>query len=161
MLRGVNTRPGRYSGGAKVAVFLLWILLFFSQLGLHFAVHKQGSRHSFQFVRSPPPRKVWFSGAANSFHAPSSSPHLAGNEGDEKRIVHTCFEMLNDFSELGLGGATTTLELSVPFTHLLCFRVQLLCQPIFAGSHTSLLLSVMGIKRASNNVTMNVIVMNR
>nr|KJB50370.1 hypothetical protein B456_008G167000 [Gossypium raimondii] len=89
MLRGVNTRPGRYSGGAKVAVFFLWIMLFFSQLGLHFAVHKQGSRHSFQFIRSPPPRKVWFSGAANSFHAPSSSPHLPGNEGDEKRIVHT------------------------------------------------------------------------
>ncbi|KAK8582984.1 hypothetical protein V6N13_069750 [Hibiscus sabdariffa] len=63
------------------AVFFLWVILFFSQLGLHFGVHEE--------TRSSKAR-VDFDGAATaSFHAPpSSSPQFAGNE-DDKRIVHT------------------------------------------------------------------------
>ncbi|KAK8497282.1 hypothetical protein V6N13_029676 [Hibiscus sabdariffa] len=74
---------------SRVAVLLLWIILLFSQLGLHSAVHGEStSRHSHRSFRSAPPRKVWIFDAANSFQAPSTSPKFSGNE-DEKRIVHT------------------------------------------------------------------------
>ncbi|XWS69343.1 hypothetical protein CRYUN_Cryun04dG0171100 [Craigia yunnanensis] len=92
IFRGVKTRGGRYSG-ARAAVFFLWIILIFSQLALHFAVHEEDSSTD-QSFRSPPRKARFFDTA--SFHAPSSSAQLAGNEGDpdtvyahDKRIVNT------------------------------------------------------------------------
>ncbi|XWS63935.1 hypothetical protein CRYUN_Cryun06bG0144000 [Craigia yunnanensis] len=92
IFRGVKTRGGRYSG-ARAAVFFLWIILIFSQLSLHFAVHEEVSSTG-QSFRSPPRKARFFDTA--SFHAPSSSAQFAGNEGDpdtvygdDKRIVHT------------------------------------------------------------------------
>ena len=89
--RGVKTKGGRYSG-ARAAVFFLWIILIFSQLGLHFSVHEEAS--SDQFFRSPQWKARFFDTA--SLHAPSSSAQFAGHEGDpdtvygnDKRIVHT------------------------------------------------------------------------
>ncbi|KAK8636778.1 hypothetical protein V6N13_124516 [Hibiscus sabdariffa] len=74
---------------SRVAVVLLWIILVFSQLGLHFAVHgESSSRHGHPSFRSAPPRKVWVFDTASSFPAPSTSPKFSGNE-DEKRVVHT------------------------------------------------------------------------
>ena len=92
IFRGVKTRGGRYSG-ARAAVFFLWIILIFSQLALHFAVHEEGSSTD-QSFRSPPRKARFFDTA--SLHAPSSSAQFAGHEGDpdtvygnDKRIVHT------------------------------------------------------------------------
>ncbi|XVE92016.1 hypothetical protein REPUB_Repub01dG0060900 [Reevesia pubescens] len=92
------TRGARYSSGAGAAVFFLWIILIFSQLGLYFSAHEEASTSSTKSVRSPP-RKARFFDTSASFHAPSSSAQFAGNEGDpdtvygdDKRIVHTVNE---------------------------------------------------------------------
>lgn len=88
IFRDVKTR-----GGARAAVLLLWIMLIFSQLGLHFCAHED--------FRPADPRKArFFDAASNSFHAPSSSAEFGGGNGsddpdtstvygDDKRIVHT------------------------------------------------------------------------
>ncbi|XVF02856.1 hypothetical protein REPUB_Repub04eG0210600 [Reevesia pubescens] len=95
IFRGLKTRRGRYSSGARAALFFLWIILIFSQLILHFALHEEASSTDHQSFRSPP-RKVRFFDNTASFHAPSSSSQFAENEGDpdtiygdDKRIVHT------------------------------------------------------------------------
>ncbi|XVE85425.1 hypothetical protein DITRI_Ditri17bG0090100 [Diplodiscus trichospermus] len=92
IFRGVKTRGSRYGGGARAAVFFFWIILIFSQLRLHFALHEEASND--QSFRSPPRNARFFD--TSFFHAPSSSAQFDGNEGDphavygdDKRIVHT------------------------------------------------------------------------
>ncbi|KAG2701472.1 hypothetical protein I3843_06G042900 [Carya illinoinensis] len=78
--------------GATTAIFLLWVVLIFTQISWHFAAHDVSER----FFRSPVPRKEHFS-ETPLFHAPSSTPvQVSATNGepdtlyeDDKRIIHT------------------------------------------------------------------------
>ncbi|KAB1205729.1 CLAVATA3/ESR (CLE)-related protein 17 [Morella rubra] len=79
---------------AKIAVFLLWVIIIFTQISLNFAAQEE---YSSRFIRAPPPRNDPFS-ETPLFHAPSSNPAQVvastngGQDtlyGDEKRIIHT------------------------------------------------------------------------
>ncbi|MBA0798581.1 hypothetical protein Gohar_009162, partial [Gossypium harknessii] len=106
---------GRFRGGVRAAVFFFWIvILFFSQLGLHFAVHNNnsnkdastssGSHESFTFHS---PRKALSLDTA-SFHAPSSLSQFTVNEDDpdtiyedDMRVVHTGTQLMRRISIAG------------------------------------------------------------
>ncbi|XP_041011400.1 CLAVATA3/ESR (CLE)-related protein 16-like [Juglans microcarpa x Juglans regia] len=88
--------------GASTAIFLLWVVLIFTQISLSFAAahHEDAGGRLF---RSPPGKERFFETPTKTlFHAPSSTTSTTPSQvvanngdlretlyGDDKRIIHT------------------------------------------------------------------------